>query len=109
MKTLRHNRVVKVTQKLMIGTPERLRQALFQSEDSTKVNTSFIERLNLTVRQSCAYLGRRRLSHARQDEHLTKHLELVRCFYNFMRPHGALKFGKVMRTPAMQALGKEPG
>jgi transposase InsO family protein len=49
------------------------------------------------------YLGRRRLSHAREDEHLTAHLELVRCFYNFIRPHRALKFGKVIRTPAMQA------
>jgi hypothetical protein len=103
VKTLRDNRVVKVVQKLIIGTPERLRQALFRSEDSTTVNTSFIERLNLTARQCCGYLGRRRLSHARGEEHLTEQLELVRCFYNFIRPHGALKFGKVIRTPAMQA------
>jgi transposase InsO family protein len=48
-------------------------------------------------------LGRRRLSHARREEHLTAQLELVRCFYNFIRPHRALKFGKVLRTPAMQA------
>jgi hypothetical protein len=34
---------------------------------------------------------------------LTEQLELVRCFYNFIRPHRALKFGKVIRTPAMQA------
>ena len=99
----RNNRVVKVAQKLIIGTPERLEQALFRSEDSTTVNTSFIERLNLTVRHCCAYLGRRGLSHARGDEHLTAHLELVRCFYNFIRPHRALKFGKVIRTPGMQA------
>ena len=35
------------------------------SEDSSTVNTSFIERLNLTIRQSSAYLSRRTLSHAR--------------------------------------------
>lgn len=103
VKTLRNNRVVKVVQKLIIGTPERLEQALFRSEDSTTVNTSFIERLNLTVRHCCAYLGRRRLSHARGQNHLTEQLELVRCFYNFIRPHRALKFGKVIRTPGMQA------
>jgi hypothetical protein len=51
-----------------------------------------IERLNLTVRHCCAYLGRRRLSHARGDEHLTAHLELVRCFYNFIR------FRNIFRT-----------
>ena len=60
-------------------------------------------RLNLTVRPCCAYLGRRRLSYARDHEPLTKHFELVRCVYNFIRPHGALKFNKVIRTPAMQA------
>jgi hypothetical protein len=31
------------------------------------------------------------------------HLELLRCYYNFVRPHRALKFGQDMRTPAMQA------
>ncbi len=29
--------------------------------------------------------------------------EAPRCYYNFVRPHGALKFGREIRTPAMQA------
>jgi IS1 family transposase len=103
IKTLRNNQIAKVAQKLISGTPEQLREALKRSEDSTKINTSYIERLNLTIRQCCAYLGRRRLSHARVQVRLTRHLELVRCFYNFIRPHRALKFGKNTRTPAMQA------
>ena len=28
---------------------------------------------------------------------------MVRCHYNFLRPHRALKFGKQTKTPAMQA------
>jgi hypothetical protein len=28
---------------------------------------------------------------------------LLRCHYNFVRPHIALKFGREMRTPAIQA------
>ena len=67
------------------------------------MNTSFIERLNLTIRQGLAYLTRRTLSHARSKEKLEEELELLRCHYNFARPHGALKFGRVIRTPAMQA------
>ncbi len=67
------------------------------------LNTSFIERLNLTIRQSSAYLSRRTLSHARSTERLDEHLELLRCYYNFVRPHGTLKFGREIRTPAMQA------
>ena len=36
-------------------------------------------------------------------DRLDEHLELLRCYYNFVRPHGALKFGREIRTPAMQA------
>ena len=28
---------------------------------------------------------------------------MLRCHYNFLRPHRALKFGREVRTPAMQA------
>jgi hypothetical protein len=34
---------------------------------------------------------------------LEDHLELLRCYYNFVRPHMALKFGREMRMPAIQA------
>ena len=81
----------------------RFDDALNNSEDSSTLNTSFIERLNLTIRQSSAYLSRRTLSHARSTEKLDEHMELLRCYYNFVRPHGALKFGREIRTPAMQA------
>src|SRR5438309_10815350 len=37
------------------------------------------------------------------EERLEDHLELLRCHYNFVRPHRALKFGRQVRTPAMQA------
>ena len=67
------------------------------------MNTSFIERLNLTIRQGSAYLSRRTLAHARSAARLEDHLELLRCHYNFVRPHGALTFGRETRTPAMQA------
>lgn len=30
-------------------------------------------------------------------------MELFRSYYNFGRPHSALKFGSEVRTPAMQA------
>ena len=34
---------------------------------------------------------------------LDEHMELLRCYYNFVRPQVALKFGREIRTPAMQA------
>ena len=87
----------------MIGAAWRLEEALRNSEDSSKLNTSFIERLNLTIRQGSAYLCRRTICHARWQERLEDHLELLRCHYNFVRPHRALKFGREVKTPAMQA------
>jgi transposase InsO family protein len=75
-----------------------LEKMLADSEDSSKLNTSFIERLNLTIRQGSAYLFRRTICHARSKEHLEDHLELIRCYYNFVRPHRALKFGLKVRT-----------
>ncbi len=103
MKSWRKDRITKVETRLVIGNQWRLEDALVESEDSRKLNTSFIERLNLTVRQGSAYLGRRTACHSRSEEHLREQLELQRCHYNFMRPHRSLKFGAVTRTPAMQA------
>ena len=68
-----------------------------------RAHTSFVERLNLTIRQGSAYLRRRSPCHARCADRLRWHVELLRCHYNFVRPHSALKFGRETRTPAMQA------
>ena len=70
IKTRRHDRVVRVERRAVIGAAWRLDQALTHSEDSSTVNTSFIERLNLTIRQSSAYLSRRTLSHTRSTDTL---------------------------------------
>ena len=56
IKTRRHDRVVRVERRAVIGAPWRLDEALARSEESSTVNTSFIERLNLTIRQGSAYL-----------------------------------------------------
>jgi hypothetical protein len=103
IKTRRKDRIVKVDRRAVIGEASRLEETLRNSEDSSKLNTSFVERLNLTIRQGSAYLFRRTLYHARWKERLEEHLELLRCYYNFVRPHRALRFGAEFRTPAMQA------
>ena len=101
LKTRRNNRVVRVERRVKIGTANRLKAALWASEDSETLNTSFVERLNLTIRQASAYLRRRSPCHARDADQLRSHVELVRCHYNFVRPHRALRFGRETRTPAM--------
>ena len=103
IKTRRNDRIVKVERRAVIGADWRLEKILADSEDSSKLNTSFIERLNLTIRQGSAYLSRRTICHPRWKAYLEDHLELLRCHYNFVRPHRALKFGRELRTPAIQA------
>ncbi len=103
IKKRRENRVVQVNRRLLLGTNAELEETLFHSEDSSTLNTSFIERHNLTIRQGSAYLGRRTPSHARRTEFLVGQMALLTTYYNFVRPHMALKFGKTLRTPAMQA------
>ncbi len=103
IKARRKNRVVAIDRKLLIGSPEQLEDALFNSEDSDTLNTSFVERHNLTIRQGSSCLHRRSAAHARWPHRLQEHLELLRCHYNFIRPHMALQFGTIRRTPAMQA------
>jgi len=101
IKTRRNDRVVKVERKPVLGAKWRFEEALSESEDSSTLNTSFVKRLNLTIRQGCAYLTRRTTCHARCVRQLENQIELVRCHYNFLRPHRALKFGPELRTPAI--------
>jgi IS1 family transposase len=103
IKTLRKDRVVRVDVHPVIGTPRKIDEALEHSEDSRRINTAYIERLNLTLRRSVAYLARRSPGHARSTKRLSHQLDLLRYYYNFCRRHMSLRFGSETRTPAMQA------
>jgi hypothetical protein len=57
----------------------------------------------LTLRRSISYLQRRTLALVRVPRCLSEALDVLRCYYNFMKPHAALRFRKVTRASAMQA------
>jgi IS1 family transposase len=76
IKKLRKDRIVTVRRKLVIGSTWKLEDALLESEDSTKLNTSFIERLNLTIRRGCSCLARKTTGHARVRRTLVDQLDL---------------------------------
>ena len=103
LKTRRNDRVGRVERRRRIGTAGRLQAALWESEDSETLHTSFVERLTLTIRQGSAYLRRRSPCHARGTDQIRGHVDLLRCYYNVIRPHRALQFGRETRTPAMHA------
>ena len=99
----RRDRIIRSSSRLVSGATWRLEFALDRSEDSKRFNTAYVERLNLYIRSACSYLRRRSPSPMRKPQKLTDALDLLRTFYNFVRPHSSLKFGRVKRTPAMQA------
>ena len=103
LKTRRNDRVGRVERRRRIGTAGRLQAALWESEDSETLHTSFVERLTLTIRQGSAYVRRRSPCHARGADQLHGHVDLLRCSDNVIRPHRASQCGRETRTPAMHA------
>jgi transposase-like protein len=95
--------------RLRSGSQARVQAILKASSFSYVVNTSCVERLNLTLRRSLAALHRRTNAVCRTEASLEAQLELLRCYYNFVRPHQSLRQGRQRRTPAMAAgLTKRP-
>jgi IS1 family transposase/transposase-like protein len=117
-KCYRQRKLVRVRPVMRLGTQADLTSALQRLGLSGRLNTAFIERVNLTVRHGIAALARRTWATAQQSPHLLAHLEWWRAYYHFVRPHEALRValmqprergGKRLaqryrpRTPAMAA------
>jgi IS1 family transposase len=117
-KSYRRRKLVRVSQVMRLGTEDALKAALQGLGLSGRLNTAFIERVNLTVRHGVAALARRTWATAQQSPHLLAHLQWWRVYYHFVRPHEALRVklvqprergGKCLaqryrqRTPAMAA------
>src|SRR5262250_648048 len=103
---------------IRLGTEDALKVALQKLGFSGRLNTAFIERVNLTVRHGIAALARRTWATAQQSSHLLAYLEWWRAYYHFVRPHASLRVRLVQprerggkrlaqhyrqRTPAMAA------
>ncbi len=90
-KHYRRRKVVRVTPLMRCGTREALRTALTQLGLSGRLNTAFVERVNLTVRRSIAALARRSWSTAQEAPQLLAQLHWWHGYYHFVRPHTSLR------------------
>jgi IS1 family transposase len=90
-KTYRRRAVVRVTRVMRCGTAEDLRAALKSLGLSGRLNTAFVERVNLTLRQGVAALARRTWATAQGAPPLLTTLEWWRGYYHFTRPHASLR------------------
>jgi hypothetical protein len=90
-KCYRRRKLVRVSQVMRLGTEDALKAALQGLGFSGRLNTAFIERVNLTVRHGVAALARRTWATAQQSPYLLAHLEWWRAYDHFVRPHQALQ------------------
>ncbi len=117
-KSYRRRKLVRVSQVMRLGTADALTAALQGMGFSGRLNTAFIERVNLTIRYGIAALARRTWATAQQSPQLRANLEWWRAYYHCVRPHESLRVafaeprergGKRLaqrywqRTPAMAA------
>jgi IS1 family transposase len=89
VKSYRRRRIVGVTHRVVFGTRLAIEQVL--AACGWTINTAFIERLNLDIRQCVAAVGRRVNTLCRGKESLRDQMVLFQTYHNFVLPHASLR------------------
>jgi hypothetical protein len=106
-------RVIEVRRRIILGAEADIVKVLEADGRGSQINTAYVERDNLTSRQSNGRLVRKTLSHSKKKPFLQRQIDLDDAVFNFVRPHSALKVELAhsdshgrkwqTRTPAMAA------
>jgi len=108
-------RVVKVTRSVIFGKrrPVEAQAASLKRADGKEgqINTAYIERDNLTLRQELHRLARKTLGFSKNRRELQNALDFIEAHDNFVKPHRALRLRTsskrnrvwIPRTPIMAA------
>src|SRR5712691_10595741 len=89
VKTVRRRRLVRVQHRVVFGTLEAVNAVL--APLGWYINTAFVERLNLTIRQHVAAVGRRVSTLCKGEDGVRQQLALYHTYYNFCLPHASLR------------------
>mgnify|MGYP001572673638 FL=1 len=100
-------RVVEVLQRVVFGDPDGVMKSL-GVDSGGKINTAYIERLNLTIRNSLARFVRRGMNCSKDLQIHSHAIDFFQAWYNLVKPHQSLRIkineGRkrwMQRTPAM--------
>jgi IS1 family transposase len=89
VKTVRRRRLVRVRHRVVFGTLETVNAVL--APLGCQINTAFVERLNLDIRQHVAAVGRRVSTLCKHDAGVRQQLALYHVYHNFCLPHASLR------------------
>jgi hypothetical protein len=89
VKKTRRRRIVEVKRHVVIGTQAAVDQVL--RAWGWVINTAFVERLNLSLRQRVAAIRRRSATSCKGEEGLSHPLILFQVYHNFVLPHASLR------------------
>jgi IS1 family transposase len=89
VKKMRRRRIVEVKHLVVLGTQVAVEQVLRTC--GWLINTSFVERLNLSLRQRVAAIRRRSSTSCKGEAGLAHQLALFHVYYNFVLPHASLR------------------
>jgi IS1 family transposase len=81
IKTMRRRRLVEVKRHVVVGTKAAVEQVL--AACGWLINTSFVERLNLSLRQRVVAIRRRSASPCKSGDGLRHQLVLFQSYHNF--------------------------
>ena len=99
VKTMRRRRLVGVKHRVVFGTKAAVAQIL--AVCGWQINTAFVERLNLSLRQRVAAMRRRSATSCKGEDGLGQHLALFQVYHNFVLPHASLRQRSPNRSPPM--------
>jgi len=89
VKSYRRWRLVRVSHRVVFGILAAVKQVL--TAHGWQINTAFIERTNLTIRQHVAAVGRQVMTLCKGEAGLRQQLAVYQVYYNFCLPHAALR------------------
>lgn len=89
VKPVRRRRLVRVSHRVVFGTLEAVKQVL--AAYGWQIQTAFIERVNLSIRQHVAAVGRRVATLCKGEDGLRQQLALYHGYYNFCLPHASIR------------------
>lgn len=108
-----HGHVKRIYRRIVYGDPVNVKASLILSSMNS-LNTSYVERQNLSFRNAAKRLVRETICFSKNEQYLNSYLEILQAWFNFIKLHKGLTIKEkekhhIHRTPAMaQELASKP-